>query len=309
MTMLSGAAGARCLHNVFIYSMNGRYMRRIYLLLLFILIATASVVGTIHAGYTVPGLLGAGAACAILIGVTIHTMYSAKIEDRILETGLVQQYLLSNFTVDQSTLSYLKKLLKEDYSLRVTTEQLLSAIEKEQTRREVELEKEELLDFKNKFFVGQSPPETLEQCIKQFVSIFGRGSMRNIYYLKKSLDEQKIPYTQEEGFTDKIVALENMIETEVIRRGGPPRREEKITLKTCPECGNEYPEGLLYCPFCEQGTARTSELVHDVVYCPQCHGPMVRSILKRDGKFVRGYQCRNLKCLYEVTYEESQNAQ
>jgi len=296
------------MENSFILVMREIRMNRIYHILLFIFIATISVVLTIHFGYTVLGFAEAGAACAVLVAVTVYGAYYSRIEDRILQTGLIQQYLLSNFTIDQSTLTYLQKLLKEDYNITVNTEQLTSAIEREQVRRELELEKEELSDFKNKFCIGEQP-ETLEEYIERFVTVFGRGSVRNVYYLKRVMDEAGISYSEKEEFTDKIVALRNLIEVEIERRGGPPKKEVEVTCKVCPTCGNEYPDVLLFCPFCKRETARVSEPVHEVIYCPQCKKPMVRSILKKDGKFVKGYQCRNLKCLYEITNEESQDAQ
>jgi hypothetical protein len=282
-------------------------MNRIYSALLFVFAAAVFSAATIHVGYTTLGFLAAGTACAVFVAITIYTRYTSKVEDTILQTGLIQHYLLSNFTADQSTLQYLKKLLEEDYNLTVTTEQLTSAIEKEQTRREIELEKEELSDFKNKFFIKEKAPETLEEYIKQFVAVFGRGSVRNVYYLKKVLDEENISYSDTDEFTDTIVALKNLIEAEVVSRGGEPKKEEKTIVNVCSVCGNEYPKVLLFCPFCEQETTKIVEPSHDVLYCPQCNKPMIRSILKRDGKFVKGYQCRNLKCLYEMTYEESQN--
>lgn len=284
-------------------------MKRIYLVLLSILIVTVFVASTIYAGHTLLGFMGAGFACVILVAVTFYRRFSARIEDKILSTGLIQQYLLSNFTIDQSTLSYIKKLLKEDYKITVTTEHLLSAIEKEQTMRELELEREELSDFQNKFFIGEPLPETLEEYIKQFVTVFGRGSVRNLYYLKRVLEEKSIAYAQEKDFTDRVIALKNLIEAEIERRGGPAKKEEKTTVRTCPTCGNQYPDVLLYCPFCEQEPTEVAELLEDVVYCPQCNKPMVRSILKREGTFIKGYQCRNLKCLYEIPYEESHNTQ
>ena len=282
---------------------------RPYLVLLSIFIATGFVAVTIYAGYTTLGFLGAGGACAVLIILTVSSRYGTKIEDKILKTELIQQYLLSNFTIDHTTLSYLQKLLREDYSITVTTEQLLSAIEKEQTKRELELEKEELSDFQNKFFIGENLPETLEEYVKQFVTVFGRGSVRNVYYLKKILDEENISYSEKKEFTDRIIALKNLVEAEIERRGGSVKREEKATVRVCSTCGNEYPDVLLYCPFCEQETIKVPEQLQDVVYCPRCNRPMVRSILRKDSKFVKGYQCRNLKCLYEISYEESKNAQ
>lgn len=272
---------------------------------LLIFIATVLVAGTIYAGYTLPGFVGAAAACIVLVAITVYKRVYTRIEDKILKTELIQQYLLSNFTVDQSTLTYLQRLLKEDYSLTVTAEQLISAIEKEQTKRELEIEREELSDFKNKFYIGE-PPTTLQEYIQQFVTVFGRGSTRNVYYLKKVLDEEKIDYSNKKEFTDKIIVLKNLIETEIEKRGGPPRKEMQITCKVCPTCKNEYPDVLLYCPFCEQETTKGVEPMHEV-YCPQCNRPMVKSILKRDNTFVKGYQCRNLKCLYEITYEEAHN--
>lgn len=272
---------------------------------LFVFIATILVVSAIYFGYTVSGFAGAGILCVLLVIITVYIRYYPRIDEKILQTGLIQQYLLSNFTIDQSTLMYLQKLLKEDYNLTVTTEQLVSAIEKEQTRRELELEEEELNDFKNKFFTGEAP-EALEDYIRKFVTVFGRGSVRNVYYLKKVLDEPSISYSDKEEFTDRIIALKNLIEEEIQRRGGPPRKEVHPTVTVCPKCGNEYPDGLLYCPFCEEGTTKVTEPVHEM-YCPHCNNFMVRSILKRNGKFVKGYQCRNLKCLYEITDEESHN--
>jgi hypothetical protein len=282
-------------------------MNRTFVILLFIFIATAGVAGTIYSGYTMPGFVGAGAACLILVVLTVRTALPTKIEDNILKTEVIQQYLLSNFTTDQSTLTYLQKLLREDYNLDVTPEQLLSAIEKEQTKRELESEKEELSDFKNKFFIGKKP-QTLDEYIKKFVTVFGRGSARNVYYLKKVLDHQRIPYSDNPEFTDKIIALKNFIEQEIERRGGPPQKKVEVTYKVCPTCKNEYPDVLLYCPFCEQETQKITE-PENMVYCPQCNKPMVRSILKRNGTYMKGFQCRNLKCLYEITYEESQNTQ
>lgn len=287
--------------------MGGVRMKQIYLVLVSILIVTGFVASTIYAGHTLSGFMGAGFACAVLVAVTLYRRYGARIEDRILETGLIRQYLLSNFTIDQSTLSYIKKLLKEDYDMTATTEQLLSAIEREQTTRELELEEEELSDFRNKFFIREPLPETLEEYINQFVTVFGRGSVRNLYYLKRVLEEQNIAYSQQKDFTDRIIALKNLIEAEIKRRGGPAKKEEKTTVRTCPACGNEYPDVMLYCPFCEQEPTEVAELLEDVVYCPQCNRPMVRSILEREGKFIKGYQCRNLKCLYEIPYEESHN--
>ena len=272
---------------------------------LFIFAATIVVGFTIYLGHAVPGFAAAGIICAFLVVITVYIKYYPGIDEKISKTGLIQQYLLSNFTVDQSTLDYLKKLLKEDYNLTVTVEQLKSAIEKEQTRRELELEKEELHDFRNKFFIGKRP-ETLEEYIKKFVTVFGRGSMRNVYYLKKVLDEGNIFYSDKEEFTDKIIILKNLIEEEIQQRGGPPRKEVHLTVTVCPQCGNEYPDGLLFCPFCEEETTKVSEPVHEMC-CPHCNNPMVKSILKRNGKFVKGYQCRNLKCLYEITDEESHN--
>lgn len=278
-------------------------MNRTHFLSIFI--ATVLVAVTIYSGYTVPGFVGAGAACIVLVAFTVYKTYYTRVEDKISKTELIQQYLLSNFTIDQSTLTYLQKLLKEDYRLTVTAEQLLTAIEKEQTKRELKIEREELSDFKNKFYIGREP-ETLQEYIKQFVTVFGRGSMRNVYYLKKVLDEEQIPYSPHKEFTDKIIVLKNLIEAEIQKRGGPPRKEVQITCKVCPTCKNEYPDVLLYCPFCEQETKKDTEPVHEV-YCPQCNKPMVKSILKRDNTYVKGYQCRNLKCLYEISYEEAQN--
>jgi hypothetical protein len=138
------------------------------------------------------------------------------------------------------------------------------------------------------------------------VTVFGRGSARNVYYLKKVLDQERIPYSDNPEFTDRIIALKNLIEQEIERRGGSPQKKVKVTYKVCPTCKNEYPDVLLYCPFCEQGTQKVAE-PENIVYCPQCNNPMVRSILKKDGTYIKGFQCRNLKCLYEITYEESQN--
>jgi hypothetical protein len=281
-------------------------MNRTFVILLFIFIVTAGTAGTIYSGYTIPGFVGAGVACLILVVLTVRTTtLPTKIEDSISKTEVIQQYLLSNFTTDQSTLTYLQKLLKEDYNLTVTPEQLISAIEKEQTKRELESEKEELSDFKNKFFIGKKP-QTLDEYVKKFVTVFGRGSARNVYYLKKVLDQQRIPYSDNPEFTDKIIALKNLIEQEIERRGGPSQKKVNVTYKVCPTCKNEYPDVLLYCPFCEQEPQRVAE-PENMVYCPQCNKPMVRSILKRNGTYIKGFQCRNLKCLYEITYEESQN--
>jgi hypothetical protein len=276
-----------------------------YLALIFIFAALGSAVTAIYYGHVFTGFAAAVTACIIVAAATVYTTYTTRIEDKIFKTGLVQQYLISNFTVDQSTLEYLKKLLKEDYNLTVTTKQLTSAIEKEQTKRELELENDELSDFKNKFFIDTAP-ETVSQYITQFVTVFGRGSVRNIYYLKKVLDQNNISYTDKDGFTDKIVALKNLIEAEIEKRGGPPKKEEKITVRLCPTCGNEYPSVLLFCPFCEEGTHKVVEPL-DVVYCPQCNKVMVRSILKKGSTFVKGYQCRNLKCLYEMPYDKAHN--
>ena len=289
--------------NFFIHQENERDMNRTSLFL-FILF-TAIMVTAIYLGYAVPGFVGAGIACMILVGFTLYTKYFPRTEDKIIKTGLISQYLLSNFTIDQSTLTYLQRLLKEDYHLTVTPEQLISAIEKEQTRREIEHDREELSDFENKFFVGKKP-QTLEEYIKQFVSVFGRGSMRNVYYLKRILDEEGVSYSDSLEFTDKIVDIRNMIEEEVQRRGGPPRKEPTVTVTVCPVCQNEYPDVLLYCPFCERETTKVSEPVHEV-YCPQCSKPMVRSILLRGTTYVKGYQCRNLQCLYEVADDEPHN--
>jgi hypothetical protein len=283
-------------------------MNQTHLIFLFVTITAGAAVVAISTGYTVPGFLAAGISCALLIVATVYDRQTSRLEDRIMKTGLIQQYLISNFTVDQSTIHYLKRLLKEDYNLDVTTDQLTSAIQKEQTRREIELEEEEFTDFKNKFFIGKKP-ESLEDYIKQFVSVFGRGSVRNVYYLKKLLDENNVNYTEKEGFEDKIIALKNVIEEEIERRGGSPRKEDQMTVSICPRCGNEYPKVLLFCPFCEEETAKQSEPAGEIVYCPRCSRPMVRSILKKEGTFVKGYQCRNLKCLYEMTYEEAHNTQ
>jgi hypothetical protein len=282
-------------------------MNRMYPILL-IVAATGSAVIAIFAGYTMMGFVAAAAACAVMVGTTVYTTSIAKPEEKILETGLVQQYLLSNFTIDESTIQYLKKLLKEDYDLNVTKKQLTLAIEKEQTRRELELENEELQDFENKFYIQEKHPKTLEEYISQFVTVFGRGSVRNVYYLKKVLEHTKISYTDEKEFTDQIIALKNLIEKEIERRGGTPAKEVHITINVCPECGNEYPEMLLYCPFCKKETQIIEE-PYEVVYCPKCNRPMVRSILKKGNTYVKGYQCRNLKCLYEITYEKAHNAQ
>lgn len=281
-------------------------MNRIYFALIFIFAAASSAAAAIYYRHPYVGFVAAGTACIIVAAATVYTKYVTRIEDKILKTGLIQQYLISNFTVDQSTIEYLKRLLKEDYNLNVTTSQLTSAIEKEQTKRELKLENEELSDFKNKFFID-TKPETITQYITQFVTVFGRGSVRNIYYLKKILDENHISYSEKDGFTDKIVALKNLIEAEIERRGGLPKKEEKITANVCPKCGNEYPDVLLFCPFCEQETQKVVEPSGDTVYCPQCNKVMVRSILKKGKTFVKGYQCRNLKCLYEITYEEAHN--
>lgn len=275
---------------------------------LFIVAATGSAVMAIFAGYTILGFVAAAAACAVLVGITVYTTSAAKPEQKILKTGLVQQYLLSNFTIDESTILYLKKLLKEDYGLDVTKKQVLSAIEKEQTKRELKLEQEELQDFKNKFYIEGKKPETLQEYISQFVSVFGRGSVRNVYYLKKMLEQNNISYTDKKEFTDKIIVLRNLIEKEIEQRGGTPQKKVRITVNVCPECGNEYPEMLLYCPFCKKETQKVEE-PHEVVYCPKCNRPMVRSILKKGNTYVKGYQCRNLKCLYEITYEKAHNAQ
>jgi hypothetical protein len=283
-------------------------MNQTHLVFLFVIITAGAAVVAIFTGYAVPGFLAAGISCILLIVATVYDRQTSRLEDNIMKTGLIQQYLISNFTVDRSTIHYLKRLLKEDYNLDVTTDQLTSAIQKEQTRREIELEEEELADFKNKFFIGKKP-ESLEEYIKQFVSIFGRGSVRNVYYLKKLLDENNVSYTEREGFEDKIIALKNLIEEEIERRGGSPRKEDQMTVSVCPKCGNEYPKVLLFCPFCEEGTTKQSEPAEDTVYCPSCSRPMVRSILKKEGTFVKGYQCRNLKCLYEMTYEEAHNTQ
>ncbi|MGC1122057.1 MAG: hypothetical protein WBA22_13285 [Candidatus Methanofastidiosia archaeon] len=283
-------------------------MNQTHLVLLFVVITAGAAVVAIYTGYSVLGFLAAGISCVLLIVATVYDRYTSKLEDKIMKTGLIQQYLISNFTVDQSTIHYLKKLFKEDYNLDVTGDQLVSAIQKEQTRREMELEEEEFTDFKNKFFVGKKP-ESLEEYIKQFVSVFGRGSVRNVYYLKKLLDENDVNYTEEEGFEDKIIALKNLIEKEIERRGGSPRKEDQMTVSVCPRCGNEYPKVLLFCPFCEEETTKQSEPAGEMVYCPRCNRPMVRSILKKEGTFVKGYQCRNLKCLYEMTYEEAHNTE
>lgn len=276
---------------------------------MFIFIAAPLMGVLIYLGYTLAGFLLAGIVCVLIVVITVREKYSSGIEEKILKTGLIQQYLLSNFTVDQSALNYIKKLLQEDYSLTVANDQLISIIEKEQTQRELELEKEEFTDFKNKFFITQKPPETLQDYIKQFVTVFGRGSVRNVYYLKKVLDEESVSFSEETGFTDRIVTLKNLIETEIQRRGGSSKKDDQVTVKVCFTCGNEYPGVLLFCPFCERETTPISELQKDVVFCPQCNRPMVRSILKKNGKFVKGYQCRNLKCLYEITDEESNNTQ
>lgn len=283
-------------------------MNQTHLVFLFVVITAGAAVVAIYTGYTVPGFLAAGISCVLLIVATVYDRQSSKLEDKIMKTGLIQQYLISNFTVDQSTIHYLKRLFKEDYNLDVTGDQLVTAIQKEQTRREIELEEEEFTDFKNKFFIGKKP-ESLEEYIKQFVSVFGRGSVRNVYYLKKLLDENNVSYTEREGFEDKIIALKNLIEEEIERRGGSPRKEDQMTVSICPRCGNEYPKVLLFCPFCEEETTKQSEPAGEIVYCPRCSRPMVRSILKKEGTFVKGYQCRNLKCLYEMTYEEAHNTQ
>ena len=272
--------------------------------ILLISLGTVIVISAIYLGYAVHGFVGAGIICVLVLGLTSYTS-SPPMEEKIIKTGLIQQYLLSNFTIDQSTLTYLKKLLKEDYHLTATTEQLVSAIEREQTRRELEHEEEEFLDFKTKFFIGKEP-ETLEEFKKQFVTVFGRGSMRNIYYLKKVLDEKRFSYSDKAELTDRIVDLKNLIEGEIQRRGGPAKKEMHITITVCPTCENEYPDVLLFCPFCERETTKASEPVHER-FCPHCSKPLVRSILKRDNTFVKGYQCRNLKCLYEITDEESHN--
>lgn len=289
-------------------------MDRTYVGFILIFIAAGVVAVTIYLGYTTPGFMAAGAACVVLVYMTLRRTYTTRIEDTILKTGLIQQYLLSNFTIDESALTYLQKLLKEDYNITVNKKQLLPVIENEQTRRELELEKEELHDFKNKYFIGENEPETMEEYIKQFVTVFGRGSPRNVYYLMKVLDGKGIVYSEEKEFTEKIIALKNLIEAEVIKRGGLPKKEEQVTVTVCSRCGNEYPKVLLFCPFCEgeKEGGKEAKAIHvleplKVVYCPQCHKPMVRSILKRDNKFAKGFQCRNLKCLYEMTYEESQN--
>ncbi len=276
-----------------------------YYALIFIFVAASSAAAAIYYGHSYTGFAAAGIACIIVAAATMYTKYVTRIEDKILRTGLIQQYLISNFTMDQSTIEYLKRLLKEDYSLNITTKQLTSAIEKEQTKRELELENEELSDFKSKFFID-TKPETLTQYIAQFVTVFGRGSVRNVYYLKKVLDQDNISFSDKDGFIDKIVALKNLIEAQIERRGGPPKKEEKITVNVCPTCGNEYPAVLLFCPFCEQETQKVVE-PSGVVYCPRCNKVMVRSILKKGNTFVKGYQCRNLKCLYEITYEEAHN--
>ncbi len=284
-------------------------MKCIFSGFLFILIAVILMGILMYMGYTTPGFIIAGIMCGILVIMTVYHRYTSGMEEKILKTGLIQQYLLSNFTIDQSALNYIQKLLKEDYNITVPPSQLRSVIEKEQTQRELELEREELADFKNKFFIDNRAPQTLQDYIKQFVTVFGRGSMRNIYYLKKMLDEASISFSTEKEFTDRIVSLKNLIEKEIQHRGGSARKEEQVTVKVCPTCGNEYPGVLLFCPFCEKETERISEYQKDTVYCPRCNKPMVRSILKRDGTFVKGYQCRNLKCLYEITDEESNNSQ
>jgi hypothetical protein len=289
--------------NLLIDSAADKCMNRTVPVLL-ISLGTVFMVSAIYLGYAVPGFVGAGIICVLVLVLTFYTRYSS-IEEKIFETGLIQQYLLSNFTIDQSTLTYLQKLLQEDYHLTVTTEQLVSAIEKEQTRRELEREEEEFIDFKTKFFIGKES-DTLEEFVKQFVTVFGRGSMRNVYYLKKVLDEKGVSYSDKSGFTDRIVDIKNMIEDETQRRGGPVRKETQVTITVCPTCGNEYPDVLLFCPFCERETTKVSEPVHEK-FCPHCSKPMVRSILKRDNTFLKGYQCRNLKCLYEITDEESHN--
>lgn len=276
--------------------------RTVFVLL--ILLGTVFVISAIYLGYAVQGFVGAVLICVLVLVLTSYTSYS-PIEEKIIKTGLIQQYLLSNFTIDQSTLTYLQKLLQEDYHLTTTTEQLISAIEKEQTRRELEHEQEEFLDFKTKFLIGKEP-ETLDEFVKQFVTVFGRGSMRNVYYLKKMLDAKKVSYSDKSEFTDKIVDIKNVIEKEIMRRGGPGRKETQVTITVCPTCGNEYPDVLLFCPFCEKETMKVSEPVHEE-FCPQCSKPLVRSILKRDNTFVKGYQCRNLKCLYEIADDESHN--
>lgn len=283
-------------------------MKRIFPVFMFIFTAAVLAGILIYLGYTLAGFLLTGIVCVIIVIITIRERYSSGIEDKILKTGLLQQYLLSNFTIDQSTLNYITKLLKEDYNLIIANDQLLSIIEKEQTQRELELEKEEFSDFKNKFFITQKSPETLQDYIKQFVTVFGRGSVRNVYYLKKVLDEGALSFSEEESFTDKIVALKNLIENEIQRRGGSSRKEEQVTGKVCNTCGNEYPSVLLFCPFCERETAPVSGSQNEVVFCPQCNRPMVRSILKKNGKFIKGYQCRNLKCLYEIADEESNDS-
>lgn len=278
-------------------------MDRTYLGLLLIFTAAIVVAFTIYAGYIYPGFFAAGAACGILLVITLHRTLKARIEEKILRTGLIQQYLVSNFTVDESTLNYLIKLLREDYHLTVSTPQLLSAIEKEQTARELEREKEELQDFKSKFYIKEVLP-TVDEYVKQFVTVFGRGSPRNVYSFMKVLEEKDITFTQEKEFTDRVIALKNLVEAEIEERGGAPKKEEHITVTVCPTCGNEYPRVLLFCPFCERKTTPVSAPRGDVVYCPQCKSPMVRSILKKGDTYVKGYQCRNLKCLYEVTHDE-----
>lgn len=281
-------------------------MNRTYALV-FIVAATLLAAAAIYFGYPFYGFFSAGAACAAVVVTTAYATYVSRVEEKILKTGLVQQYLISRFTADQSTIDYLKKLLREDYNLKVTSEQLVSAIEKEQTRKELEMEKEELTDFKNKYYIGEKAPETLDDHIRQFVTVFGRGSVRNVYYLKKVLEEKNINCAEKGEFTDKIIALKNLIEAEIERRGGSAKKEEQVTINVCPICGNEYPQVLLFCPFCEKETTKVAEPLLKVVCCPQCGKPMVRSILKKEGRFLKGYQCRNLKCLYEMTYEEPHN--
>jgi hypothetical protein len=284
-------------------------MKLLFPVLVVIFIAVVLTGALIYTGYTTLGFLTAGIVCCILVAITILQRHESTSEEKILQTGLIQQYLLSNFTIDQSTLNYIKKILSEDFKLSVTTDQLISAIEKEQTTRELEIEEEEFTDFKNKFFITQNPPENLHDYIKQFVTVFGRGSVRNIYYLKRVLDEASLPFSKNDAFTDKIVELKNLIEKEIQRRGGSSKKEDRVVVKVCPTCGNEYPSVLLFCPFCERETHSASEHRQDIVYCPRCTRPMIRSILKKNGKFVKGYQCRNLKCLYEITDEESDNTQ
>jgi hypothetical protein len=284
-------------------------MKLLFPVLAVISIAVILTGALIYTGHTTAGFFTAGIASCILVVITILQRYGSTSEEKILRTGLIQQYLLSNFTIDQSTLDYIKKILAEDFNLSVTTDQLISAIEREQTKRELEIEEEELVDFKNKFFITQKTPENLQNYIKQFVTVFGRGSVRNVYYLKKVLDEASIPFSEHDAFTNKIVVLKNLIEKEIQRRGGSEKKEDRVVVKVCPTCGNEYPSVLLFCPFCEREPHSVSEHRQDVIYCPRCNKPMVRSILKKNGIFVKGYQCRNLQCLYEITDEESHNTQ